>query len=122
MRFLQSAALRVLELEQQSAVRALFHLADLTPDQPNPFSCRHLLQQGLVAAGCPTVDVVDRDLGLRKLLLDVICLLQRGEAANVRAVGQVVHITRARTLDERDRLGGSAVGRPQDLALGGAPG
>src|SRR3990172_7093600 len=69
------------------------------------------------------VDVIDRDIGsVDELLAHISGLLERGHAADARAVLQMVAVARTGALDEGDILRLFTVRWAQELAAGGAEG
>ncbi len=80
----------------------------------------HPLGEGLVGARGAQVDVEDVHGRLRVALEHQARLLQRGEAADARAVAEVEPVARAGALDEGDAAHRLAVAGPDDPALGGA--
>ena len=81
----------------------------------------HLLVEVLEAVDGADVDVIDGGLAfVAEGFAHVLGLLQRGHAADARAVAQMVLVARTGALDEGDVLRFLAVGRAQDLAAGRA--
>ena len=81
-----------------------------------------LLLEELVGAGRAQIDVEDVHPRVRILLPEVGRLLERGQAADPRAVAEMILIARSCALDEDRALDRSPVGWPEDLALRGTVG
>ena len=102
----------------QAGLRIFADFAGLAFDEGHPLVRLHPGEEVLVSAEGPDIDVKDRGLRFRVLFQKIGGLLEGSQAADSRAIGEVVFITGPGALDKGDPLDLAAVGGARDFAGG----